>query len=158
MEVLVFLRTFDAISITVGVTTERPDKPDPNGLPIISLNYNPATAHALAEEVLIPYAKPEHCLIAFEMGENVCEVCVWLVVPMPGGLAVAGNIADIDLVSIGRFLDAKAKYGAYGVGLGYHDNNMRITRRADLNWNLVVSQILPRKIVDERMTKLVFSI
>lgn len=145
------LQVFEAPSLSVGLSAERPDRPHPNPRPCLTINYSPTDAHHLAKEFLIPYAKPEHCYISFEMGDHDCEVGAFLFVPIPSGLVVAGNAANIKLDAIGSFLDAKARYNAFEVCLGYHSRDQRVTRVADLDWTLRVNDILPRSVVDEKM-------
>ena len=149
------LITFDALSITVGVGDRASLRPGEEPWPLISLNYPPVVAHELVEKYLQPYARPEHCLVALKMLERCCEVTAWLVVPIEHGLVVAGNQADIDLTSLGQFLDQKAKRQAFMFSLGYHPPGPHVTRLVDASWDLVVPNLMTSADLDAKMIKVI---
>lgn len=148
--------TYDALSINVGIGSNRPDKPDGTPTPEMTLNFQPSVAHELAERFLLPYAKPEHCLVGFDLGHGCCEVTIWLLVPTPHGLVAAGNVADISLDSIGRFLDAKAKFNHFALSLGYHQSGQEYTRKADVSWHLILSEITTGETVSREFRRRLF--
>lgn len=123
--------------------------------PVISVNFPPAVAHKLIEEVLEPYAKPEYCFIGLEMNANGCEVTAYCVVPVPHPIqktVIIGNQADIKLEPVATFLDQKAKLGRFQLVCGYHNDNRSITRLADADWRLILDAILSgREAVEKTM-------